>query len=254
MLYEDIGLGTFRDDASLAFLANLIVAFLLLAPERAHIIRRRALTAVWLSLTVLVTRSEISKIALVVIWGAYLTAHLRVRTVVYTAVAAAILSSVAYLSGAWDLLMVNAVKQVQSEMATSYDPSRYLTGEYSRAAAIMYHLNRDVLWFGDGPGRYHDPITHERLRGNTGQHLKYYSEVGLIGCVFGALFFYFAGRQTPDKRMLWFSLVTFVVSQLMGVTIELLGHLSIVFSYSIMAHGHLIAPQSSADLAGERSS
>jgi hypothetical protein len=241
IIYEDIGIGTFRDDPSLAFFLLMLVAFLLLSGHRS-VVRRHRIATAWLSFGVMMTNADICKLALLLIWGMYLLSHLSVRTVLASVATAGALITALFAPGVGQAIQERTESRVVSIFTQSHDAKSYLKGNYARGAALVYYLNRDVLWFGDGPSRFTNVITKVRQRGNTGHAFTYYSEVGLIGWGLSALVFLaiaVPGRLTPMPLL---NLAAFMSVQILSFTTEVLNHVGVFLIYCIIVNTYRLRP------------
>jgi len=253
-LYVDAGMGTFRQDAAMAFFLVLLVIFLLFDAPRARVIRHRWLAVVWFSLTIIIANSDISKISLVMVWAVYFARRLRARTLLVTVAAIALVVGVLIAFGLANRIIEPFTVGVGGALAQSYDVKSYLTGNYARGAAIKYYLTSDILWFGDGPLRYSDPIHWVLYRGNTGHVFTYYSEVGLFGWLLSVLIFFrigFPGRFRTRFRgrqaAMTVNALAFGGLQVLSFTTEVLNHLGVVLIYCIVVRTFLIPLDGSTD-------
>lgn len=235
VIFQDIGMGTFRDDSALSFFLNLLIVFLLFSPRRAlAIVRHRWLTVAWFTLTVFVAHSEISKLTLIVIWTVYVFRMFNVRKLVFTIAVLGSLIGILYAAGVRDEPVKLLRERIEAPVANANATRSYLGGSYARGAAIMYFVHRGIRWFGDGPMRYTNPITRTRARGNTGHFFVYYSEVGLLGWLLSVLvFFRIAFRDRPSLTNL-INILAFVSIQVLSLTSQVLNNISIMLIYCIV--------------------
>jgi hypothetical protein len=249
----DFAFGTFRPgDSALNFFVNLLLIFLLFDRRRNYFIKHKTFLIIWLSLTVLASSSEISKVTLAFIWGAYLITHLKRKTTIYLGIILLVLLLGLIGSG---LLgeMVEPVKITIDRAIRDFGPERveqYLEGRYARGAALYYFFTNDILWLGDGPSKYSDPISSARLRGNMGHIYTFYSEVGLIGWLLSVMV-YFLIAFRPGKGMIRYnavSLLIFAAVQILSFTNNIMNDISVVLVYCILAKTYLLPTRSASPL------
>jgi hypothetical protein len=118
----------------------------------------------------------------------------------------------------------------------------FLAGRYGRGAAVAYYLNREILWLGDGPSRYYDPLSRVRLLGNWGHAFGFYSEVGVFGWLFSVLFFLLIAFPGQDGkfRLRWVPVLLFLAIQALSFTTQIMNDISIVLAYCIFAKTYLV--------------
>ena len=129
----------------------------------------------------------------------------------------------------------------------------YLAGGYARGSAIHYYLTNPILWLGDGPSRYVDPITRTFIRGNYGHIFSFYSEVGLIGWLLSMLIFFQIAFK-PAKgfiRFNWITFLMFVAVSILSLTSQIMNDISLVLIYCLIAKTYLISP---SKISGPKSS
>jgi hypothetical protein len=242
----DFGTFNFAGDASMCYFLILIIIFLLFDSQRNHIIQRRYLILAWLSATVLVTNSEMSKVILIFVWGVYLLRYLnRKRTIALLfvlAVTLGVLWATGYLATIYKNLQVTAFHTVEQIEQPERSIQLYLRGGYGRGGAIRYYLSRPILWFGDGPSRYSDPIARVRLRGNVGHIFTFYSEVGFVGWMLSTAVFAliaFDPRRGRIRNSL-IPLMMFITVQMLSFTNAIMNNISVMLIYCIMAKWYMV--------------
>jgi hypothetical protein len=241
----DYSFGTFhlKGDATMTFFVTLLVIFLLFDNKRNYIIQHKWLVVFWLTLTVLISNAELMKLAIVVVWTVYAIRFFSLRTLLIGATIILLLATILFFSGVLDEIIEDFFHTLESNLSTTEAKTeRFLSGGYGRGAAIAYYLNNDIEWIGDGPSRYYDVITRERIRGNNGHIFTYYSEIGLIGLFLSYLAFFLIAFPIRSRhiRIRWVGILMFIVIVLLSFTTEILPTVSIVLIYSIVAMTYLI--------------
>jgi hypothetical protein len=141
--------------------------------------------------------------------------------------------------------MVEPVIATLNRAVLDFNPERvelYFEGRYARGAALYYFFTNDILWLGDGPSRYSDPISGERLRGNMGHVYTFYTEVGLIGWILSILAYILIAFR-PGRGMIRFNssiLLMFAAVFILGFTENIMNDISIVLFYCILSKTYLL--------------
>jgi hypothetical protein len=243
----DFGTFNFKGDSSMTFFLILIIIFLLFDQRRKYVVKKPIPIILWLSATVLITNAEMSKIILMLVWVVFLITHLNRKLTIYLMFTSLILLLSLYATGQFERIINNQQMTVQGAIdGFDGDPDRverYLRGGYSRGGAIYYYLNQDILWLGDGPTRYSNPIERVRLRGNVGHIFTFYSEVGLIGWFLSMLVFFCIAfnLKTGRLRLSLVPIVTFISIFLLSFTNQIMNDISVVMIFAIMSKSHLIS-------------
>jgi hypothetical protein len=253
----DFAFGTFRfGDSALNLFINLILIFMLFDKRGNYFARYKLFLVFWLSATVLFSSSEISKITLGLIWFVYFTLHLKRKTTIYLGLLLLIMLLLFIGSGLMSEMMTPVVTAL-SQAVNDFGPERvelYLEGRYARGAALYYFFTNDLLLLGDGPSKYTDPISGERLRGNMGHIYTFYSEIGLIGWLLSVyIYFVIAFRSGKGRlRLSVFTILLFLSVQILSFTNNIMNDISVVFIYCIMAKTYLlpVPPSSSINSTG----
>ena len=248
----DFGTFNFKGDASMTLFSILIVVFLLFDNKRNYIVRRRWLVAAWLTVTVLVANAEIAKFVIVAVWGILLLVRFRSKNLLYIFGLLFLIASVLGISGRLDDVWIGFRDAIISNLnfAEGKEAS-YLSGGYGRGAALSYYWSQGVSFFGDGPSKYYDVFSRTRIRGNMGHAFTFYSEVGLLGwltSVIAMALMAFTGRK-GRLRLQWVPLLSFIVIQLFGFTIEIMNDISIILIYCIITRSYLIPVLDSSNVA-----
>ena len=241
----DYSFGTFhfKGDPAMAFFLTLLVVFLLFDHKRNYIIRHKWPVVFWLTLTVLVTNSELMKLAMIIVWSVYAIRYFSIRTLLFGTITFTFLASILLLSGALDEIIHDFSYSVASNLSTSDAKTEsFLSGGYGRGAAIAFYLNNDLELIGDGPSRYYDVVTQTRIRGNTGHIFTYYSEVGLIGLLTSYLIFFFIAFPIREGRIRvrWVGVLILAIILLLSITSEVLSDIShkssCIISWALTPH------------------
>ena len=242
----DFGTFNFKGDGAMSFFLILCVVFLLFDARRNRFIKHRIWVVTWLTLTVLLANSDISKILLVMVLLVYFATHLAQRASVTLMISVVLITGVSFVAGIrsdngdkFQRLYASTIAGLQGDpRAVNY----YLEGGYSRGGAIYYYLHNKVLWLGDGPNRYSDPFTFQRFRGNVGHIFTFYSEVGLWGWILSMAIFFlivFSPRRGLLRVNLYSILLLLCVLG-MSFTHQVMNDISVVMILCIMAKTHLI--------------
>ena len=247
-IFIDFDFGTFNlnSDAAMAFFLILLVIFLLFDEKRNYIIRYKWPVIFWLTLTLIIQNSRISRLIIILVWGIYFLTHLKPKNIIYLFIISILIVGVLFASGTFDELLTEITNTIEN--AISLDPIRteeFLTGNYGRSAALNYYLNNDILWFGDGPSKYFNAFSRTRLRGNTGHVFTFYSEVGLMGLVGSILIFFSIAFRTRSTRMRisWVSILAFISVTILSFTNQVLNNIGVVLIYCIIVNTYLIKPR-----------
>ena len=235
IIYEDIGIGTFRDDSSLTFFLLLLVIVLLFAPYAKQITQHRILVVVVFSAGIFLANSDILKLTYLIIWTVYVLRNLNLKTVVFSFFLFTSIITILYTSGIAQDTYEKISSRLIAVVTEAHDTKSYLEGKYARSAALYYYLNRDILWIGDGPAQHTDPISRVRSRGNTGHIFTFYSEVGFLGWGLSVLTFLVITIYSKGKIVISSVLtLSFLSLQILSFTTEVMNHLGVVFIYCIV--------------------
>lgn len=255
----DIGYGTFnhKGDSSMTFFLILIIIFILFEPKRSRFIPWRPLLLVYLSATVLIANSEINKVTLVLVWGAYFATKLNRKTTMRL-IGVFLIFVMGLVATGYATELIEQQQSIWQSLERGLrgnprDIDRYLSGQYSRGGAINYYLSNDFLWVGDGPSQYSNPVNRERVRGNVGHIFTFYSEVGFIGWLASMLIFFliaFRGHRA-FLRLSWVPAVSVGAIFVLSFTNQIMNDISVVMAFCIFAKSYLIPMQSESTLKSE---
>jgi len=178
----DFASGTFvyKTDYAMSFFITMVIIFLLFDKQSSCFINNKFYKVLWLSITVLVANSQMMKIVLLLIWFLYILKNVNIRRLITIIIGFSIVSlTLIFMSK--NSLITEDIFKFMYEISKSGDVGIYISGGYSRTAALRYLLTDGFSWFGDGPNTYYNPIGKVYLRGNMGHSFTFFSETGLIG-------------------------------------------------------------------------
>jgi hypothetical protein len=244
----DFDFGTFnlKGDAQMAFFLTSIVIFLLFNKRQSYIVKYKWIILGWLTLTIFIANSELLKITVSLVWAVYFFTHARAKIIIYSGAVFICIFGLLAVSGALNQVWSRFWYSVQTNtQLTSEREQRFLSGNYARGTAIAYYLNREIMLLGDGPSRYYNVFTRERVLGNTGHIFTFYSEVGSLGWLASAAIFFLIAFPIHRGRITisWVSLLIFTSIQLLSFTAEIMNDVSIVLTYCIFTKAYLLIPQ-----------
>jgi hypothetical protein len=261
----DFGMGSFTGDASMSFLLVLLVILLLFDRRVQSIVRGRWPLAVWLTLTVLFTNSEIQHTTILLIWGIYLLTHLRLKTLVIIGVSVALLASllgVLFQAGVMTFAPLQHTIGRASKLVGIFEgevrEETFFAGGHAREAAIYYYLSEPIKWIGDGPGTAYNTATRERTVGSWGHVFTFYAEVGLFGLMLSILIFFVIafpiriGRSTVRMRTSWVRALAFLSVVILAFAKYPMGDSPMMFTYCVILIGHQVLLDSPPDAPLER--
>lgn len=242
----DFGSGTFnyKTDYAMAFFLTLMIIFLLLDKKRNYIIKYRLIITFWLTLTVLVSNSQLMKIAVLLVWLAYFVINFRFQKLLVVGGGAFVVGlSVMYFSS--NNLVTEDVTRFLYNInnSSTEDVNTYLSGGYSRTAAIKYFASEDgFTWLGAGPTAFSDPFTRTLLRGNTGHFFTFFSEIGFLGWFASLVVLFLISFPTKNNKMQvsWMNLLIFTAILLLSFTAQVMNDIAVFFIYCIMLRINLI--------------
>lgn len=244
----DFGSGTFnyKTDYAMAFFLTLMIIFLLLERKRNYIIKYRLIITFWLTLTVLVSNSQLMKIAVLLVWLAYFVINFRVQKMFVVGFGTLMVGlSVLYFSS--NNLVTEDITTFFARITdSSEDVNTYLSGGYSRTAAIKYFASEDgFTWLGAGPTAFSDPFTRTLLRGNTGHFFTFFSEIGFLGWFASLVVLFLISFPTKNNKMQvsWMNFLIFMAILLLSFTAQVMNDIAVFFIYCIMLRISLIPMQ-----------
>lgn len=232
---HDIGFGSFymKDDPALCFFLIGLILFLLFDEKHNWVIKGRMFKSGWFTVTVLLTNSVICQMMLGGIWIYYMLRRLSLRTFIQMGFVSVFgLGMFTYFGWAEQFAHRSRVTIQTISFRGEDDMDAFLSGNYSRAAAIVYYLEQPLKWLGDGPSRYYDPVTGTHFLGNTGQLFSFYGELGLLGLLLG---YWLLFRMSRRKRgaIPPYAWIYFLVISGLTVTTSVMSDASIMLAYNL---------------------
>jgi hypothetical protein len=134
----------------------------------------------------------------------------------------------------------NTIEQITFEGDAQEAEDAFLSGNYSRGAALLYYLDQPMKIIGDGPSRYYSPVTREYVLGNTGQLLTFYSEVGMAGLLAGYIVLFVLASRHNGISSVYKAFLFFVVS-IITITTGVMNDSSIMLTYAMLLRTDLIS-------------
>jgi hypothetical protein len=243
---QDFGSGTFnyKTDYAMSFFLVLVVIFLLFEKKRNYFIKNKFIIAVWLSITVLIANSQIMKIPLLLVWLAFLVTNISFRNVILIGFGALVVSaSLIYFSK--NNLTTEGISTFLYRLSSSSNIDTYLSGSYSRVAALKYFASDGFTWLGAGPSAFSDPIKRTLLRGNTGHSFTFFSEIGFIGWVASlvVLFVISFPVRNGKVQISWTRVLIFTSEIVLSFTSQVMNDIAVFFIFCIMLDLYLISPK-----------
>jgi len=234
-----------KGDPALSLFMIGLILFLLFDTDRNYFVHSKYFKATWFTITILMANAIIAHLIIIVIWGIFLTYRINVRNLMPFALIGMILLTSLFPLGykkKWEeLVLPNMLKLTLENRG---DEAKFLAGEYSRLAAVRYHVNRPLSILGDGPSRYYDPVSKQYILGNMGQIFTMYSEVGIIGLFLSYLILFSmitSNKRRVSKRT---ALPFFIAVSILTFTISVLSTASIIFMYCLFSSVGLIQAKS----------
>jgi len=245
--YHDFGFGTFniKGDASMTFFLILLTIFILFNEKRNYVIPYKWFVAVWLTITVLYTNSEVSKLTILGVWAVFLVYRLNIRRLLIAGFSLILVVIFTWSTGILKPAMDNLYAGIMRNMtASSSTEERFLSGNYGRGAALLYYLNQDIKWFGDGPLKYYDPLNRAFTLGNTGHAFTYYAEIGIIGLTTSILVLYLMGHAgRPLYTISMADVLNLLAILALSFVIFVMNDISVILAYCIFSKAYLIPPK-----------
>lgn len=241
----DIGTGTFdiNGDAAMAFFLVLMIIFLLFDSKRNYFIQGKWLVLPWLTLTIFIAQAELLKLIVLFVWGVFFLVRFKSKKLFYILLIMVIIIGGMAAFGVFDATIARMTRRVEGSLDTSKEATeKFLAGEYSRGAAINYYLHRGILLLGDGPSKYYEAQTRQKLVGNNGHLLTFYSEVGLLGWMGSVLIFFLIAFSNKQKKhqISWSQLLNFGSLMLITITSFVMDNTALMLIYCIMAMTSMI--------------
>ena len=243
VVFIDFSFGSFnfKTDAAMVFFITSLITFLLFEQKRSYFVKHYWLVLIWLTLTVLVSNAEVGKIILVFVWASYLLTHFRLRRVLSVILLFCFLLAIMGALGLLEETWSGFSKQFSNNISTSKSQA-FISGNYSRGAAIAYYLNRSLLLLGDGPSRYYNALNRSFSLGNHAHILTFYSEIGILGwltsvAIFLLMAFPLYGPLRRNSLLNW---SLFISVQILSLTTQIMSDIGVVLILCIVARCYLI--------------
>ncbi len=241
----DIGTGTFNINADYAmtFFLVLMIIFLLFDSKRNFFIHKKWIILAWLTLTIFVAESELVKIIVLLVWAVFFVLKLRYKKYILVFLLLTIVLGTMAIFGVFN----ETIEGLSERITTSLDTSpaameRFLSGSYSRGAALKYYLSKGLFLLGDGPSKYLDIQSRTKQIGNNGHFFVFYSEVGQLGWLCSvAIFFLIAFPMWQGKIYFsWGNLLNFSSLMFVSLTGSIMTNFAVLLVYCIMSMTYLL--------------
>lgn len=193
---EDVGFGTFfyANDHALCFFILCLITYLLFEPGILST-KKKIYMIFWLSLTVLVARSNISFLLLIMVFLSYLFSVLNIKKIVPLLIGIVVLFFLISLVENLSAIIFDKVDFMVSKIFEKdydlYSGQRLVErGIAERSDIFLYFVNDKIKYFGEGPYNYFDPISGTFPKFiNFSQYLWFYNDIGIFSIV-GIAFIY----------------------------------------------------------------
>jgi hypothetical protein len=246
----DFGTFNFKGDNSMAYFLLILIIYLLFNQNKRPIIPYSGAVVIWLTLTILIANSEISKILLAFVWGIFFLTRINKPSTWLLFLGLVLVMFGLGASGILSELIESVARPLQKPIdvlilgkSVEARVNIYLNGGYSRSGAIYYYtFIEDVLWFGDGPSIYSNALTKENVRGNVGHIFTFYSEVGMFALLLSYLIFWQIMFPMRNWRIRFSLTRVLIFSSLlvMSFTTQIMNDISVVLIYCLIAKMHLL--------------
>jgi hypothetical protein len=186
----DFTFGTFwvKNDPGLTFFLLSIIVLILFGKNNYIRERFKTILAITLTLTLLLTNSQLGNLLVLIIWFLYIIKKRSFKTL--------LVSFLGFVATGLVLFFTNNLAFVIWKFSDLYIRSTNITpgamdvffeGGYSRAVAIYFFWTQPIKILGDGLSKYTDMATGEQIIGLKGQLFTFYAEIGLLGIVISSL-------------------------------------------------------------------
>jgi len=229
--YWDVTFGTFfiKDDPAMTIFLIGIVLILLF--DKSKVVKHRTVIVIVLISTIFLSGSKILQLTTIIIIGVYVLLEFSIKKVIYISLAAIFMLFAFSNTRIFQERKEEITRAfIQASFQDPGDLEAFKSGEYNRTAAVLYYINQPIKWFGDGPGKYFDVKTRERVLGNTGHVFTIYSEAGLIGLLLSYMILYQMTRICTNKLI---GNLYFVTILILSFTSNVLGDAGIVLGFNI---------------------
>lgn len=246
---EDFASGTFnyKTDYAMAFFITSVIIFLLFEKRRNYFIKNKFYKALWLSVTVLIANSQIMKIAVLLIWLVFILVNFNFKNILIIGVCV-ILGGIALLLLSNSGLITEDITTFIDRLTSTGDVDTYLSGGYSRTAALKYLVTDGFTWLGLGPTALSDPITRTLYRGNTGHFFTFFSEIGSLGWLASLLILILIAFPISNGKLKvnWSRILFFAAIFILSFTAQVMNDIAVFLMYCIMCNVNLVPQRASS--------
>ena len=233
--YFDIRYGTFfvKSDSIMSTFLILIVIYLLFVKKVLN--KLNLLVIVSACLSVFLADSRISQITLLGILGYYTLINSSFKQKIGIIILLGSVFVLFYATGYAEKLAAqfgDIIGQITFQRGVSME--RFEEGQYARAAAILYFISEPLKIFGDGPGRYINPLTGEMELGLQSQYLKSYAELGLAGMIVSILGIFIIVKSLIKTGFFRYIVIFTILA--LGVTSDIYNDAGLMFVLFLMIH------------------
>lgn len=248
----DFGMGTFNGDTTMAFTLVGLIILLLFDEKYNQTIKHKWLIAVWFTLTIFISNSQIQQATVSIVWFFYLIFRLRfkelgfvfVSLITLVVLSLMIVRSSVLITYAPSLNTISKISKLEEVITGDVDYTSFLNGGTARTEALSYYLNHPIKWLGNGPGSAYDTATGKRTIGGWGHVFTFYAEVGLLGLALSMFVFFIIAfpirvlRSAITIRFSWVQLLMFLSIIMVTIVKYPMGDTSISFTYCVLLIGH----------------
>ena len=213
ILPQDFTTGTFwlQNDPGLNFfLLSMITYMLFRKPPISQGLR--VILVVYLTMTVFLSNSQLSILLTLMVYLAFFLRNIKPVTVIKYSWIILLLGTVVFWAVGDEILWKAENFYDRFTNISEGAFKSFLSGGYSRTAALIYFIVEPIKVIGDGVGVYVDLDTNEYKLGLKGQMFIFYAEIGLIGLLTSFLFCYATVASIVKKMDIihWILLFLFV--------------------------------------------
>jgi|GEM_PF-2698966 len=235
----DFGSGTFtyKTDYAMVFFLTMIVIFLLFEDKRNQFVKHRFIKALWLSGTVMVANSQIMKVALLLIWFIYVIKGINAKKLIIISFGVVMVGGALFLMASKGLI-TEEITTFIANLRNTGSVDTYLSGGYSRTAALRYLVTDGFSWLGAGPSAFSDPLTKTLYRGNTGHSFTFFSEIGFFGWLASTLILFVIAFPVRKGKIIlgWSQILIFISIFILSFTSNVMNDIGVFFMFCIMCN------------------
>ena len=233
--YFDIRYGTFfvKSDPIMSTFLILLVIYLLYVKKEFNKLNILVILAACLS--VFLADSRISQLTLLGVLGYYVLLNSTFQQKIGFSILISGVFVVFYFTGYASKLASqfgDIVGQLTFQRGVSME--RFEEGKYARAAAILYFISEPLKLFGDGPGKYVNPLTGEMELGLQSQYLKSYAELGLSGMILSIVGIFVIVKSLLNRGFYRYIVIFTILA--LGVTSDLYNDSGLMFVLFLLIH------------------